>query len=546
MIPVGSPDVELLLDFFTFLITTYLGITVYLQDRRSWTNRLFMILAVFIDTYIVVNYLSLHPPLQTPENQLMWIRIVIFVCSFIGPTLVLFVCTFPGKEITLRMRYRLALYSLMTTSALAALTPLVFSSIQYPHGEAVPVPGPGVFIFFLDFAGLFLLSSIILLYKYKKAIGEDKARQRVLLFGVLVSFSLMAISTVVFVVIFKTSAAVFLGPIFSLILMAFISYSIVKHQLFHTKVVATKLLVAIIWIALLSKVFVFQSATELAIDVFILVLVVVFGILLVRSIDREIHQREEVTRLAESLEKANLRLQELDQQKTEFLSIASHQLRTPLSILKGYIELIKDGAYGKPSKKLSRILEDMDESNERLVKLVDEFLDISRIEQGRTKFSFSLHDPVEIVESTLKEIEGRAKDKKLTLAWEKADIGMVLMDDEKIRHVIFNFVDNAIKYSDRGTVRVSLEKEKDGMALRVEDQGLGFNKTDEVNFYQKFYRGENVKNTNVNGTGLGLYVCRKFIEAHRGYVWATSDGLGKGSEFGFWIPMTSSAPADAV
>ena len=100
----------------------------------------------------------------------------------------------------------------------------------------------------------------------------------------------------------------------------------------------------------------------------------------------------------------------------------------------------------------------------------------------------------------------------------------------------------AIKYSEKGDIKILLTKESGGVAMRVKDGGIGFEKNDEVNFYQKFYRGENVKNTNVNGTGLGLYVCRKFIEGHGGRVWAKSPGLNKGSEFGFWVPASQPLP----
>ena len=239
-----------------------------------------------------------------------------------------------------------------------------------------------------------------------------------------------------------------------------------------------------------------------------------------------------------------MRLQELDRQKTEFLSIASHQFRTPLSIIKGYIELIEDGAYGKITKKTGKILRDMDQSNERLVGLVDEFLNISRIEQGRTKFSFVNEDINAIVSGVVKELQQKAATKgKLMIDWKpNKAIKQLSLDGEKIRHVVFNFVDNAIKYSDRGAIVVRLDKENGGVALRVLDQGIGFTKKDGANFFQKFYRGDNVKKGNVDGTGLGIYVCRKFIENHHGRVWAQSSGLGKGSEFGFWVPG-SPAPA---
>ena len=231
----------------------------------------------------------------------------------------------------------------------------------------------------------------------------------------------------------------------------------------------------------------------------------------------------------------------LDDSKTGFISIASHQLRTPLSIIKGYIELIKDGAYGKTTVKMVKTLDDMDASNERLVKLVDEFLDISRIEQGRTKFDFKQCDLRETISSVVAELKEKADEKCRQIIWmPPATECQANVDEEKIRNVVFNYIDNALKYSDCGEVKVFLESENDGWNVRVRDNGLGFGKTDEASFFQKFYRGENVKGTNVNGTGLGLYVCRKFIEAHNGRVWAKSDGLGKGSEFGFWIPFAFS------
>lgn len=532
-----TQEFQLLLSFLTFCASTYLGAVVYLNNRTNWTNRLFGLLAFVIDIYITVNYLSLHPPLPSVENQLFWIRLVMCITSFIGPILILLVHTFPHEKITLAWRYRIPLFALMSVSAIFSLTPLVFSALEFPNGEPVPVPGAGIPVFALDFVGLFLLSFFVLIYKYRKASDQERAQHKFLLFGVLASFSLMALSTVIFVVVLHSSATVFLGPIVPVILMASIAYAIVKYQLFNIKIIATQVSIVTIWIILFSKIFANITLTEFTVDIFVFILVVLFGIVLNHSVHREIREREEVTRLAKSLEKANLRLQELDQQKTEFLSIASHQLRTPLSILKGYIELIADGAYGKPSKRLLGTLSDMDENNERLIKLVDEFLNISRIEQGRTKFSFVKKDMALLIKDVIKELEERAKDKGLQIEMlfpgKKA---IISMDDDKIRHVLFNFIDNSIKYSDQGTITVGVKKEEEGVAVRVTDAGIGFNKTDEVNFFQKFYRGENVKTTNVNGTGLGLYVCRKFIEAHGGKVWATSMGLGRGSEFGFWIP----------
>ncbi len=536
MISFDLLNFETLLSFITFFASTVLGTITYIRDRKSWTNRLFGMLAFLIDAYIVVNYLSLHPLRFTPENQLFWIRIVMFVCSFIGPTLLLLVSTFPGRLFTVKKKFLIPLFTLMIASAGASLSTLVFKSIEYPNGSPMPVPGPGIGIFGADFVGLFLVSFGVLIYKYRKAVDQEKAKLLLFLLGVLFTYTFMGLFTVIAVVVFKTSAGVFLGPISFVILSSFVAYAIMKLGLFNVKIITTKILIGILWIIFFSRIFIYESTQQFVIDLILFLVVFIFGIGLGRSVEREVKQKDEATSLAQSLEVANLKLQDLDRQKTEFLSIASHQLRTPLSILKGYIELIKDGGYGRVTKETVKILGNMDDSNEHLIKLVDEFLNISRIEQGRVKYNFADFDLTHMVEGVVFELSNRAQEKGLNLKWDVKKTFKIIGDEEKIRHVIFNFIDNAIKYTEQGDVSVGLNAEVNGVRVTVNDHGFGFGKVDEANFFQKFYRGENVKNTNVTGTGLGLFVCKKFIEAHGGKVWARSPGLGKGSEFGFWLP----------
>ena len=533
-----TPEVELFLGFVAFLLSTYIGYSVYMRDRNSWTNRLFAMIAFFINLYIVVNYLSLHPPTSTPESQLFWIRVVMFTTSFFGPLLFLLVHTIPKQKITLHKKFLIPILSLMILSAIFSLTSMVFKGIEYPGGEPIPVPGPGIPVFLLAFPGLCLTSLIYLIYRFRKSIGIVRKQLKLFLLGILFTFSIMPLATVILVVFFKTSAGVFIGPLISVVLMSFIAYAIVRYGMFNMKVFATKLLVAFISIILISRIFFSFSLSSLLVDSSVLVAMLFFGLLLVKSVKAEISQKEELGKLAHSFEKANLRLQEIDKQKTDFLSIASHQLRTPLSIAKGYIELIQDGAYGKVNKKVCDILDEMDTSNEHLVKLVDEFLDITRIEQGRIKFNFDFYDVNELCEGVVKELNNRVCENCLKIIWKpNKKLGKIRLDEEKVRHVVFNYIDNAIKYSDKGIITISSEKEDKGFTIRVKDQGFGFGKEDQANFFQKFYRGKNVEGTNVTGTGLGLYVCRKFIEAHGGHVWAHSSGLGKGSEFGFWVPL---------
>lgn len=397
-----------------------------------------------------------------------------------------------------------------------------------------PLPGPFYIPYLAAFFSHVVYASVLLFKNYRQSHGSLRVSAFLLLVGIVVAF---AGGSTNYPLWYGVNVAPW-GNVLVSVYVVLTVYAMLRYKLMDIKVISAELFTGLLAIILLTDLFLSKNPTEIFFRALVVVSAGVFGVMLIRSVRREVARREEVTQLAHSLEQANLRLQEIDRQKTEFLSIASHQLRTPLSVLKGYIELIKDGAFGKPTEKMVHALDEMDESNEHLVKLIDEFLDITRIEQGRTKYDFTKCDLKNLITCVVKELRERAESKKMKLAWcPPAEAVVINCDEEKIHHVVLNFVDNAIKYSDSGRVTVCLCKKKSGVEVKVKDHGIGFDKVDEANFFQKFYRGKNVRDTNVNGTGLGLYVCNKFVEAHQGKVWAKSVGLGKGSEFGFWIPI---------
>ncbi len=475
------------------------------------------------------------------SNALFWSRALMFGAIF--TSLFYFHLVLVYLEIDKQKFYKILLLVFYFFSFLWALinfTPYFITGVEPRlYFKYWPIPGSFYFPFLVSFVIHFVYASVLLFKKNRTSTGLQKMQTLLLGVGMLLGF--LGGSTN-YLLWYNIPIAPW-GNSLVVLYVVLTAYAIMKYKFLDLRVVSAELFTALFSLILLLDVFLSKSLIEGVFRVVALVIMTLFGVVLIKSVRQEVRRREEITTLAHSLEKANLRLQELDRQKTEFLSIASHQLRTPLSILKGYIELIKDGGYGKPTKGIVETLGSMDSSNEHLIKLVDEFLNISRIEQGRTKFVFKVDDIFAVVEDVKKELDLRAKDKNLELVSKKhKDLSLVEMDAEKVRHVIFNFVDNAIKYSEEGKIMISAENEDNGVTVRVRDQGFGFGKVDEANFFQKFYRGENVKGTNVTGTGLGLYVCRKFIEAHGGKVWAHSPGLGKGGEFGFWLPRKAVVP----
>lgn len=256
-----------------------------------------------------------------------------------------------------------------------------------------------------------------------------------------------------------------------------------------------------------------------------------------RIVHVEMNQHEGTVRLVGSLKHEKALLEELNKQKTEFLSLASHQLRTPLSIIKGYTELLTDGTYGTISPKQRKVLRNVDITNERLIHLVDEFLSSTHLEFGEPQYTMSKGSVSDCLQGVVTDLKSRADSKKLKLVWKKTKLPTTLMDADKIRHIIYNFVDNAIKYSDKGTVRVTSKIAQGRILVEVTDQGMGFSPEDAAHFFEKFYRSEVARQTQNTGTGLGLYVCRKFAEGHGGAVGAKSPGPGKGSTFWLSLPI---------
>jgi len=482
---------------------------------------------------------------DTPDSALFWSRVLMAGAILTALFYIHLVINFLGLssqsfyKITLRILYVFSFFWLLVD-----MTPYFVAGVE-PRllFDFWPVPGPFYLPFLIGFGFEFMYATFLLIRGYHHAQGNRRRQLMLLAAGGFIGFIGGSTNYLLW---FNVPVAPWGNGLVVVYFMLTV-YAILKYKLLNVQVITAELFAALFFIILLADTFLSSSVLELIYRLVALGIMIVFGVMLVRSVREEVTRRKEVTKLAKSLEQANLRLQELDRQKTEFLSIASHQLRTPLSIIKGYLELIGDGAYGKVTKKMREILGDMDESNERLVKLVDDFLDITRIEQGRTKFSFDMYDMNDIVTSVVNELHDRAKDRKLKLLWQSGkEKHMMYMDDEKIRHVIFNYVDNAIKYTPKGSITVLLERGDDGLTVKVSDTGIGFGKEDEANFFQKFYRGKNVESTNVNGTGLGIYVCKKFIETHGGRVWAKSGGIGKGSEFGFWLPKKVGEKAKVI
>ncbi len=388
------------------------------------------------------------------------------------------------------------------------------------------------FIYTIYFVSFVVLSYFGLLKSYNYAKDRTIRDQlRLVVFGTLIGFVLGMIFNL-FLPAFGNYNLIWVGPLSIIIMVSSISYAIIRYKLFNLKVIATEVFVFFLWTFILIRTILSTTSQDQLANGILLLAVTIIGIFLIRSVIREVEQREKLERLTEELGKANDRLKGLDELKTEFLSLACHQFRSPLTAIKGYASLVLEGSYGKVNPSVKEAIDKIFQSSDNLVDVVQDFLDVSQIEQGRIKYEMEKVDMKLLVEEIIGELRPNISKAGLEIIIDAPrESYFVDADKGKLNQVVINLIDNAQKYTKEGSIKISIEKEDGKVVTRIIDTGVGINEDDIGKLFGKFTRTTNSKKTNVNGTGLGLYIVKKIVEAHKGRIWVESSGVGKGSTF---------------
>lgn len=252
------------------------------------------------------------------------------------------------------------------------------------------------------------------------------------------------------------------------------------------------------------------------------------------------HRVEDATR---ELRESNRQLQRLDEAKNEFISMASHQLRTPLTSIKGYLDMLLEGDLGRVTATQRSVLSEAFLSSERMVGLINDFLNVSRIQTGKFILELRDSDLSGLVHEQVQGLEVMAKQHELAFTQHIAkDVPHTAVDIDKIRHVVMNMLDNAIYYSKPGsTIEVSLTKKQSDIFFKVKDTGIGVPKQEQSQLFGKFFRASNARKKRPDGTGVGLFLAKKVIAAHGGEIIFESVE-GQGSTFGFRLPIRDAQP----
>ena len=541
----------------TIFVALFLGLFVYFKSGRNLLGKVLLSISLSFSLWTFINLI-----IWTNSNSewiiFLW-SILGFLYIFICLSVLYFFCVYLDKQ-DINLIKKLIFLLIILPSIVLIPTSLDLTSFDLTNCEAVENTSFNNYYYgvgFLIFIWIFFLSFL----RYWKS--DRFARKEILILTVGVELFLLSFFTTGYLASFLNNFELEQYGLFGMtFFMGVLAYMIVKFQAFNIKLIGTQALVFSLFILIASQFAFIQNPINRALTGITLILLTIFGYSLINSVKREVRQREalavanreiserkeELQKISDHLSEANAKLKELDNAKTEFVSIVAHQLQSPPTTIKGYSKLLEEGSYGELSSEQKDVIKKIYNANEQQVEFVADLLSVSRLESGRVSFNFENCQVQDICQEVVDNLVIKAKEKGLNLEFKRPEkiLPEIKIDRAKIRESITNLVDNAIKYTKRGGVVISLKgcslgEEKclsvDHLRIKVSDTGIGI-PADEIPYlFSKFSRGKDVKRLNAGGTGLGLYVVKMIVEGNRGKVWVESDGDGRGSRFIIELPI---------
>lgn len=537
------------------VVNLVLAFLVISKNRKSELHLSFFLFILLISGWILSIYF-----LQQVAN-VFWGKMGFVFGSLMPGSFLWFAIVFPEIEKKANKLWII----------LAFLIPFIFTILPSDYlfqnqrieaGSIVADNGPLLPYFSIICVIFALIGLYIIVKDYLSAKGIARVQFQFVLWG-LIFFTITAMSSNVILPALGIYTFNGIGPVFSIILIGAITYAILKRHLLDIKVIATEALVFLLVIISIIQFFLSENLSEYIINGFILVALIYVGYLLIQSVRHEIERRKKLQELTAELRAANKKLAELDALKTEFVSIASHELLTPISAIQGYLSMILDEKIlPMDDPKTEEILKKVHGSSDRLARLVTDLLNVSRIESGRIVMEKQKFDINQVIKIATGELKVKTAEKNLELLWSPQVQPKVYADKDRMKQVLINVVGNAIKFTEKGKVEISTEFVKnkelgiklegtgdrakrtpvrgDFVIIHVKDTGIGIPKEELSNIFKKFHRIGDWQTRSTGGTGLGLFIAKNILELLGGKIWAESE-YGKGSIFSFSVPLAQNA-----
>lgn len=395
---------------------------------------------------------------------------------------------------------------------------------------------PTQYAYFVE--GFIILASVWATARQFRKEPSAEGKRRAVLAGIgvvlFLTFFLSANLVVSLLAQNDTSLSVYNFEIYGLfgmpVLLAYLGFLIVRYRAFNLKVFGAQALVLAL-VALIGSEFAFlQTMTNRILVAITLVLTGAIGIVLIRSVRREIAQREHIEQLATELEKAN-------EQQVVLIHFITHQIKGFVTKSRNIFSMMLEGEFGPVPETMKPMVEEGFRSDTKGANTIQEILNAANIKSGKVTYAQEAVDLKALTEGIIGDLKPAADAKGLALSFATDGDGFTITGDAmQLTNAIKNLIDNSIKYTPQGSVAVALVRKGDTLMLTIEDTGVGITSEDMQNLFTEGGHGKESTKVNVDSTGFGLYIVKNIIVGHHGRVWAESDGAGKGSRFVVELP----------
>jgi signal transduction histidine kinase len=527
------------------VLNLFIGVLIMLQGYRG----VFIFTAVavaFWDLSILFFYLNLTQGFNSATSAHFFA--ILFAVSFY-----LFALKFP-REFKLKINrlftYHLPILCFIIISWFVLFTNLFVGDVNH----ATQSYDMGKFyLLYGFFLGAYLTGGSVILFKqyFDTDSTIEKNQIKFILFSALISILISTVFDLVFPY-FNIFSYLWVGPSSTLLLVASVSVAILKYHLFSIRLIIVETALILLNFLLFANAVLSKGGTILLLNSLLFLSIFILSIFLIRGIYKDIRDRERIEALVKDMAVANKRLFALEQQKTEFVSIASHQLRTPMTVIKGYASMVLEGAFGVLPKEAKDAMEKLYKSSDKIVALVEDLLTVSRIEQGRGMPIFETINFVSFMQELLVPVAAEMRDAGLKFSFDitkGSESAQVPLDKKKFEQALRHIIGNAIKYTKApGSVNLTISNDttQHRVYLSISDTGIGMTEEQVKTLMEKSDIEASARKGATNpkekedgkiasstssqkASGIGFYIAQEIINAHYGSLRIESPGHNKGA-----------------
>ena len=508
-----------LLPFFTSL---FIGYLIIKNDTKSLLNRILVFILLNFSIWIFLD-LILWANEKSQIIMFSWSIMVLFEVLIYASSFY-FLYVFIQKK-DLSFKYKMLIGILISPVILLLGTKLNIIGYDATNCNREVIEGfiSTIYVYFVEIS---LVISI--LYLAIRSIVKEKTNFKI-------QIAIISTGLILFLVAFSWGNIAGSitdnwnfgqwGLIGAPVFVAFLAYMIVRFHTFNVKLLGAQALVLGLWLLVFGILFIRNIGDVRIITIFTLALVSIAGYLLVKSVKKEVEQKEQLAKL-------NIDLQNVIQQRESLMHLINHKVKGSFTHTKYIFAGMLDGMFGTITPEIKKIALLGMSADEEGIRTIDLILNTANLQKGTVKYEMKSIDLKELITKTVEEKKTQAEKKGIKIETEiTGDVCMINGDSFWLKEVVNNLIDNSIRYTKEGEIRVGLKKENSKLLFYVKDTGIGITPEDKNNLFTEGGRGKESVKTNVDSTGYGLFTVKLIVEAHSGKVWVESEGEGKGSTF---------------